>query len=162
MHGCRFFLIIVRLGHGYCRLLRQQSGGQVVRQRGKVARGCKKGGGGTDKKRNIRGGCRLLGCMCTVVRKGFAWVCVRVLLHLTSCMIIFARLCVRMVTLFEVVGWWGVGGVVVGARFRAGQIGSRRAQIPKWVTGPTTPPPTTPPPHHPTHHPTTPPPTTQD
>ena len=77
MHGCRFFLIIVRLGHGYCRLLRQQSGGQVVRQRGKVARGCKKGGGGTDKKRNIRGGCRLLGCMCTVVRKGFAWVCVR-------------------------------------------------------------------------------------
>ena len=50
MHGCRFFLIIVRLGHGYCRLLRQQSGGQVVRQKGKVARGCKKGGAGRTRK----------------------------------------------------------------------------------------------------------------
>ena len=64
------FLIIVRLGHGYCRLLRKQSGGQVARQRGKVRRG---GGGGTDKKRSMRGGCGLFGCMFTVVSKDFAW-----------------------------------------------------------------------------------------
>ena len=77
MHGCRLFLIIVRLGNGYCRLLRQQTGGQVVRQRGKVSRGSKKGGGRTDKKRSMRGGCRLLSGMFTVVCTGFSWVCVR-------------------------------------------------------------------------------------
>ena len=39
--------------------------------------GAVRSGGSTDKKRSMRGGCRLLSCMFTVVCKGFAWVCGR-------------------------------------------------------------------------------------
>ena len=52
-------------------------GGRLFGKEEKYPGAARRGGGRTGKKRSLRGGCRLLGCMFTVVCKGCAWVCVR-------------------------------------------------------------------------------------
>ena len=59
---------------GFCD---NRPGGRLFGKEEKYPGAVRRGGGRTDKKRSMWGGCRLLSGMFTVVCTGFAWVCVR-------------------------------------------------------------------------------------